>query len=82
MEKPRPSTIAWSVLAAGVVAYDLLSPKGETLSERLDEPLETCRGKATLYPIVGGVALHLLNLLPPRIDPIARLATELRREYE
>jgi hypothetical protein len=69
MNKLRPSTKAWIGLGAYVAAYDILAPKGETLSEGVDRALEhdTCR-----YVTLGGIALtalHLSNLLPQKIDP-------------
>ena len=73
MERPRPSTVAWGVLAGSVLAYDVLSPKGETLSERCDDWVEHHR--SLTYAAIGVTALHLSNLLPPRIDPFHRLTT-------
>lgn len=73
MEKPRPSTIAWGVLAAGVAAYDIYSPEGETLSERVDDWLENPISKAVAISAIGVTALHLANVLPEKIDPFHRL---------
>ncbi|WP_440220940.1 DUF7427 family protein [Dietzia sp. MNB45] len=73
MERPRPSTAAWGVLAGGVLAYDLLSPNGETLSERCDDWIESHR--AATYAAIGVTALHLANLLPQRVDPFYRLTS-------
>lgn len=78
MEKPRPSTIAWGVLAGGVAAYEYFCPQGETLSENLDPHLETIRGKVLIMGAVGVTALHLCNLLDQRIDPYHRLTTMKR----
>lgn len=63
----RTSTKAWAVLALGVVTYDLLCPKGETLSEGVDGWLAD-KPLATIGAI-GATTLHLLNVLPKRIDP-------------
>jgi hypothetical protein len=68
----RASEKAWIGLGAGVAAYDVLCPKGETLSEGMDRFLEHDRYR---YVALGGVAVtaaHLLNLLPERYDPFAR----------
>ena len=80
MERPKPSSIAWGTLAAGVIAYDVLCPKGETLSEAVDSALE--------HPIkriaaLGGIAItacHLANLLPQQIDPFHQALRLLPRE--
>lgn len=68
MEKPRPSTVAWASIGAGILAYDMMCKKGETLSERVDDWL--IKYPRTTYAAVGAVALHLLNLLPNNADPI------------
>jgi hypothetical protein len=59
----------WLGLAAGVIAFEVACPQGETLSEGVDRALEhpTLR-----YAAIGAVALtavHLLNVLPERRDP-------------
>lgn len=70
MERPRPSTIAWGVLAAGVAAYDLACPKGETLSEGVDGFMESRVGRFATLATIGTFALHLANLIPEGYDPI------------
>lgn len=74
----RPSTKAWAVLGAGVVAYDILAPQGETLSEGLDTAVERHPLITTLA--VGAVALHLCNALSPERD-IIHLATQITRRH-
>jgi hypothetical protein len=61
---------AWAVLAVGVVLYEVACDSDQLLSAVVDEWLVT-------HPIVtraaiGAVALHLLNLLPPYADPLAK----------
>lgn len=75
MERPRPSTVAWGVLAGGVLAYDILSPRGETLSERADAWIdhENLIVRYGTYAAIGVTALHLSNVLPPGIDPFHQL---------
>lgn len=68
MERPKPSSIAWGAIAAGVTAYDMLCPKGDTLSEAADRGLE--RHPIATRLAIGTVALHLLNAIPERLDPI------------
>lgn len=77
MERPKPSSIAWGALAAGVVTFDLLAPEGETLSEAVDRGLEG-KYKPLVVGVVGLTALHLLNLLTPDKDPIHLTATKAR----
>lgn len=83
MEKPKPSTVAWIGLAAGVAAYDIFCPEGETLSEGVDRALET-RYKHITAVAVGAVALHLVNKLPNAIDPLHQLTRlkSLRKDRE
>ena len=69
MERPKPSTVAWGVLATGVAAYDVLCPQGETLSEGVDRALETRSGRVLAIGAVALTAAHLINLLPERVDP-------------
>lgn len=68
---------AWAGLAAGVVAYDILCPDGEMLSEGVDRGLEGHRW-ATIAAI-GVTALHLLNTLPEQIDPFSLGLSGLKR---
>lgn len=61
---------AWLGIAAGVLAYELLCPDGELLSEGADRGIEK---HPLLVPLAIGVtALHLANVLPPRVDPLHR----------
>lgn len=77
MEKPRPSTVAWGILGAGVLVYDVLCPTGETLSEGVDRAMETKRGKVAAMAGIAVVAGHLANLIPEDYDPLHR-ATKLK----
>lgn len=70
MRELSPSTKAWIGIGASVAAYDILCPKGETLSEGVDRALE--RGKFTRVAALGGIAIvaaHLANVLPEKYDP-------------
>lgn len=69
MERPRPSTVAWCGLAAGVAAYDAFCPPNETLSEGVDRALERRTGKVLALGAIAVTAAHLANLLPERVDP-------------
>jgi hypothetical protein len=64
------ATDAWKVLGLGVLAYELLCPEGELLSEGVDRALE--HSKVARYATLGAIAVtatHLANLLPNQIDP-------------
>jgi len=82
----RPGDKAWLVLAGGILVWDMIAPPGELLSEAADRYLET--HPILTRAVIAVVALHLANILPPRIDPVhqcfiaARLArdTIARRE--
>lgn len=70
----RHADYAWTVLAAAVVAYELLAyakPEVEYLSEAMDRYRQR-------HPIVTNtgiiyLALHLLRRLPSYADPLARM---------
>lgn len=63
----------WLAVGAVVLGHELLCADGHTLSEGVDKALEKHPVATTLA--VGTVALHLLNVLPERLDPIHRLAS-------
>ena len=63
------STKAWLALGAGVVAYDVLCPKGQTLSEGVDRLMERKMGRAIALGSIAIVASHLGNLIPEKFDP-------------
>lgn len=65
--KPEPAKYAWVAIGASVLAYDLLCPEGQTLSEGVDKALEKHPVATTLA--IGVTALHLLNRLPAKLDP-------------
>lgn len=62
MERPRPSSLAWGVLGASVISWEILCPEGELLSERVDTMLEKPGTRAAAVAAVGATALHLLNV--------------------
>jgi hypothetical protein len=79
----KHSKLAWAGLVAGVAAYDLLCPPGETLSEGIDRGLES-KYRHVIALGVGMTALHLVNVLPPAIDPLHQLTRlkSLRQDRE
>lgn len=78
MERPRPSTVAWLAIGAGVSAYELMCPQGETLSERLD-PLLEGRYRHLVAAAVGITALHLMNRIPDSVDPFEQGLSRIRQ---
>lgn len=73
MERPKPSTLAWGTLAAGVAAYDILCPQGETMSEAVDRALERPKARYAALGAIAITACHLANLIPEQIDPFHQL---------
>lgn len=70
---------AWAVMATGILAYELVAPPGELLSEGVDRALErSSLAKAATLGAIGCTALHLANVLPERIDPFKRAIDLLR----
>lgn len=69
--------MAWLALGWGVAVYDYAAPEGQMLSEGVDRALE--KHPLLTVAAVGTVALHLLNVLPERIDPLHQLSVMGRR---
>lgn len=61
----------WQTLIVAIVAYEAICAEEELLSRGLDRLLE----KHPIWPraAVLAVALHLINWIPKRIDPISLL---------
>lgn len=67
----RPELTAkrmWGAIGASVLAYELACPENELLSEGVDRALDS-RYSTVVRVGVAVTALHLVNLLPERIDP-------------
>lgn len=67
---------AWAIIGLGVLAYEMAAPPGELLSEGVDT-------KLSQHPIltraaIGVTALHLMNLLPEKIDPFHQFNEAVR----
>lgn len=63
----RAAERAWVALGVGVLGYELLARDGELLSHQVDRWLE--KHPVLTTAAVALTAAHLLNLLPPRVDP-------------
>lgn len=61
---------AWLGIAVAVGLYELACPDGQTLSEGIDTALEQRR--ALTIAAIGVTSLHLLNVLPTRVDPFTQ----------
>lgn len=68
---------AWIALGLYVIAYDAIANEGELLSEVVDRFIE--KHPAATRVIVIGVAAHLMNLIPPQVDPLHKMAITTRR---
>lgn len=68
---------AWIVLGAGVLAWDLLAPVGQTLSEGADIYME--RHPWLTRAVAASLALHVCNAVPDRCDPVHGLFLVSRR---
>ena len=75
----RQSEKAWLALAAGVTVYEVMCDDGETLSEYLDPLYEHPVKRAFVIGVIGTTALHLMNMLPERVDPF-HYATLLKKK--
>lgn len=79
MERPKPSTIAWTALGIGIGTYELLCPDGETLTEGFREGMRTKLGRAALTGAVLATAGHLIHAIPDEYDPFEQGLSRVRR---
>lgn len=63
----REAERAWVALGVGVIVYEVVANDGELLSHQVDRWLEKHPVLTTSAIVL--TALHLLNLLPDRLDP-------------
>lgn len=68
---------AWIFLGSMILAYETFCPPGELLSEGVDRAL--LRSPRATRLAVTITALHLLNLIPERVDPYHQFAKVCRR---
>lgn len=59
-------TIGWGLLAAGVIAWDVLAP--ETLSHAVDRALEHKTMRYVAWGVGGIVTAHLFNVVKEEHD--------------
>ena len=70
MERPRPSTLAWGAMTAGIIAYECLCPEGELMTEGFRDAMR--KNKLARIALTGAAFItagHLTELLPERLDP-------------
>ena len=72
-----PAGHAWTFVAGGVVAYNVLCPEGETLSEGVDRGVVHSPVVSRL--LVAVIAAHVANVIPARFDPISMLFSAVPR---
>jgi hypothetical protein len=68
---------AWLGIIAGVTAYELTCKDGELLSEGVDRAIE--KHPVAVPLAIGVTALHLCNLLPPKLDPYHQITELIKR---
>lgn len=64
------TAIKWG--SAAILAYELVCPEKQTISEGTDRLIE--KHPVLTRAVIGTVALHLMNLLPEQIDPLHRIS--------
>lgn len=67
---------AWLILVAHIVLYEIACPLGQTYSEEADRWIEAHPVRTRILVLL--VALHLINAIPSRVDPIHQLALILK----
>ena len=73
----RHGDAAWIALVVGITGYELAAPKDELLSQAVDRYRRSHPWITTA--LIVYIAFHLLRVVPPRVDPLHRLATRLGR---
>jgi hypothetical protein len=76
--KNHAGTIGWGLLAAYVIAWDVLAP--ETLSHAVDRALDHKAMKYVAWGVGGIVSGHLFNVIPEKLDPIQQGANYVGRK--
>lgn len=62
---------AWAGLIGGIAVYEAIAPKNHLLSHGVDRMLE--KHPIATRAIIGYTALHLVNAIPEKYDPISKL---------
>lgn len=71
----RPADRAWITLAVAILAYEVLSPRGELLSEGMDRYRQ--RRPILTHALILYLAGHLTRRWPRRFDPLHQITTRL-----
>lgn len=72
-------TLGWIALTGAIIAWDVKAK--ETLSGAIDRGLEHDYLKYVIPPVIGTVALHLLNVFPDKYDPVLISAELVKKAY-
>lgn len=70
----------WLAVAGVIVVIDATARPGETLSEAADRAI----GRHPVLTVVGATLVwaHVINLLPPAVDPVHQVASLIARKAE
>lgn len=68
---------AWAAIFSFVLLHELTCQPGQLLSEGVDRAL--VKQPVLTYGFTAVTVAHLLNLLPPRLDPYARTFRIIQR---
>lgn len=75
----REALVKWTVLAATVVALEVIGE--ESLTHGFRKALEHDRGRYIAVGALVVTGLHLTNLLPEPIDPYQQIANYVERRH-
>jgi hypothetical protein len=70
--------LALGAIVGSALAYDFLCEPGGTLSEAVDGLID--KHPLGTRAVIGVTALHLANIIPPRIDPFYQAFKHLKRQ--
>lgn len=81
-DRHLPSKLAIGALGVGIIGYDALCPKGETISEGLDRIIDRGKIEAALVRVSGlALFMHCANLFPDeKYDPIHQVGKLIRKD--
>lgn len=77
--RENPAFYGWCAVAGLVIAWDVLAP--QTLSSYADRLLENPNTRWIPWAVGGIVAGHVLNVTPPKLDPIQRAGDWVYRRF-
>lgn len=69
----RVSEAAWCGISASILAYEVLAPKDELLSDQTDRWRQTRLGRLAVHGLVWTIAGHLTRTIPEDLDWLHQL---------